>query len=40
LEENQLRSDYENLRRFVDLLPDEIKQQARTTPQKSYNQEL
>ena len=29
LGENKLRSDYQNLRRFVDSLPEEIKQQAR-----------
>jgi len=35
----KLRSDYQTLKRFVDSLPDEIKQQTRTTPQKSHNQE-
>jgi len=36
LEENKLRSDYYNLRRFVDSLPDEIKRQVRM-PQKSQD---
>jgi len=30
LEEGKLRSDYENLKRFVDSLPDEIKRQVRS----------
>ena len=34
LDENKLRSGYQNLRRFVDSLPDEIKRQARL-PQKN-----
>lgn len=38
LDENKLRSDYQNLRRFMDSLPDEIKRQARL-PQKFQNQQ-
>ncbi len=38
LEENKLRSDYQNLRRCVDSLPDEIKRQAQL-PQKSQDQQ-
>jgi hypothetical protein len=39
LVQNKLRSDYDTLRRFVDSLPDEIKLQARSTPQKTqYHQ--
>ena len=38
LDENKLRSDYNNLRRFVDSLPEEIKQQA-LLPQKTQNQQ-
>jgi len=38
LDENKLRSDYMNLRRFVDSLPDEIKRQVQL-PQKSQNQQ-
>ena len=34
LTRSKLQSDYDNLRRFVDSLPDEIKRQAKTT-QKS-----
>jgi hypothetical protein len=38
LEQNKLRSDYNELRRFVDMLPEEIKRQVRTH-QKTQNQE-
>jgi len=38
LTQNKLRSDYEELRRFVDSLPEEVKQQARL-PRKSQNQQ-
>jgi len=36
LDENKLRSDYQQLRRFVDSLPEEIKRQARL-PQKNQD---
>jgi hypothetical protein len=39
LADNTLRSDYEQLRRFVDSLPEDIKQQARTTPQRTQYQQ-
>jgi len=38
LEQGKLQSDYDNLQRFVDSLPDEIKRQA-TLPQKSKSLE-
>jgi len=38
LEQNKLRSDYDNLLRFVDSLPDEIKQQARSAKRTQYHQ--
>ena len=38
IDENKLRSDYNNLRSFVDSLPDEIKRQV-GMPQKSKNQQ-
>ena len=39
METAKLQIEYRNLRQFVDSLPDEIKRQARTTPQKSQNYE-
>ena len=39
LSQNKLRSDYNELRRFIDSLPEEIKRQARTL-QKTHNQEI
>jgi len=38
IDQNKLRSDYNNLRSFVDSLPDEIKRQVKS-PQKSQNQQ-
>jgi len=38
LTQNKLRSDYDELRRFVDSLPEDIRQQARPT-QRSINQQ-
>lgn len=38
LEDTKLRSDYLNLRRFVDSLPDDIKRQARTPYKNKYYQ--
>jgi len=38
LEDAKLRSDYHNLRRFVDSLPDEIKRQARLPNRNQYRQ--
>ena len=35
LSQNKLRSDYNDLRRFVDSLPEEIRRQARTSQQKT-----
>ena len=37
-EEGKLRSDYDNLLRFVDSLPDEIKQQARSQQRTQHHQ--
>ena len=39
METARLQIEHRNLRAFVDSLPDEIKRQARTTPQKSQQQE-
>jgi len=38
LEQNKLRSDYDNLLRFVDSLPDEIKRQARSAQRTQHHQ--
>jgi hypothetical protein len=39
LEQNKLRIDYDSLRRFVDSLPEDVKQQARTIPHRTQNLE-